>query len=118
MDSLWRSAPINAVDALSTFFRIFSSLMLALPVAAPPPRLGFACIPHDQLKTSISPLCCVSCDSPLIRPNFAPLTKRNMSPAASLIAGSQSDCQGCDVGLPEGGHGDCHRSLRPPGFLS
>src|SRR5215471_14425651 len=113
--SLVRSASIKGVEALSTFFRIFCSLMLALPVAAPPPRLGFACIPHDQLKTSISPLCCVSCDSPLIRPHFAPLTMRNISPAPSLIAGSHSGChrlRGCDP--PEGGHDDCHGSSCPP----
>src|SRR5215831_5319235 len=87
--------------------------MLALPVAPPPPRLGFACIPHDQLKTSISPLCCVSCDSPLIRPNFAPLTMRNISPALSLITSSHSGCRGL---RPTGGHDDRHGSQCPPGL--
>ena len=55
--SFVRSASIKAVEALSTLFTILRSLIVAFPVAVPPPRFAFACIPHDQLTTSISPLC-------------------------------------------------------------
>src|SRR6185295_10792413 len=78
--SFVRKASIKAVEALSTRFTILRSLMVAFPVAVPPPMLALATIPHDQLRTSISPLCESSCDSPLIRPCLAPLTIRNMSP--------------------------------------
>ena len=63
--SFVRSASINAVEALSTRLTILSSLMVAFPVAVPPPSVALACMPHDQLRTSISPLCCVVLRLPL-----------------------------------------------------
>src|SRR5262245_43567272 len=78
--SLVRSALISAVDALSTFLMMRSSRSVALPEAPPPPIDDLPCMPHDQLKTSISFLCLSSFDSPLIRPCLAPLTLKNMSP--------------------------------------
>ena len=48
--SFVRSAPIKAVDALSTFLTIRSSRMVALPVAEPPPIDDLPCMPHDQAK--------------------------------------------------------------------
>ena len=63
--------------------------MLDLPVAVPPPSESLACMPHDQLRTSISLLWPSSCDSPLITPALAPLTIRNMSPVpAERVWGS------------------------------
>src|SRR5499427_1116078 len=83
--SLVRSALINAVDALSTFLTIRSSRMVALPVAVPPPSADLPCMPHDQLRTSIAPLCVSSCASPAIWPCLAPLTLKNMSPAPGVF---------------------------------
>src|SRR4029079_15008690 len=81
MASLVRTAPISAVDALSTRLTIFSSRIVAFPDALPPPSDGLLSMPHDQLRTSISSLCLSSRASPLIGPALAPLTLNNMSPA-------------------------------------
>jgi hypothetical protein len=84
--SFVRSAAISAVDALSTRLMIFSSRIVAFPVAPPPPSDAFPCIPHDQPSTSTSFLCLSSCASPEICPWRAPLTLRNMSPAPAREA--------------------------------
>src|SRR4029077_15954922 len=69
-------ACISTGDALSMLCVKERSWKLALPSPPPlPPRISPAFdTPHDQLRTSISPLCLSSSDSPLMSPIFAKMS--------------------------------------------
>src|SRR5262245_15540633 len=64
-------------DALSRLWTIVKSWNVALPAPAPPPapELTWAFVtPHENESTSISSLCLLSRDSPLMSPIFAKMS--------------------------------------------
>src|SRR5689334_4318165 len=95
-------ACINTGDALSILWVKERSAKRALPWPAPVPATVTSFVtPQDQLRTSISPLCFSSSDSPLMSPSFAKMSAAT-PPASSTVGGLTSSLLG---GRPQRGVG-------------
>src|SRR5437764_12432736 len=101
-------ACINTGDALSILCVNERSWKFALPAPAPLPATATEFVtPQDQLRTSISSLCLLSWDSPLMSPSFA-----KMSAATRGLLHSCAPASRAATGVREGARRLCGRRGR------